>query len=409
MSPRSGRPRPLAGVSAALCLLAPVMAPTAALGAPVLASADARIRIESPTACAVELAVTVEGASQVEHRVEAVEGSRVELLQVTRRGCRLAEPRRVGRTLSLVVTPGQPAYTLRYHVQQPDSRRDRCPLWLPAVPADGRSRNVRLTVQLPAGATPGGTMPGFVWTGDRGETTLGHLPAFVRVAYAEAGTHAAVGRVARDGRGHAGHARGGDRRCGCSASARPRHAGAADGGGSGRVAMGFGWSFYGFFVAAVVWLVAVLRVGGPRGRARPASRRSMAADSSVLLVVTVGVSGDRHGRVGVGLPPQQDRGGIPRRRAHHRPVGRRRGAGRHADQRRHLRRHARPPLPDRRELDLDLVRRLDRLGCVGDVRRAEAAPVRRAHRRRLRRHALRQRGRAHAGRGAHHRLLQRSC
>ena len=162
------------------------MTPPWAFGAPVLASADARIRIESPTACSVELAVTVEGASQVEHRVEAVEGSRVELLQVSG-AAQVGDPRRVGHTLSLVVTPAQPAYTLHYRVQQPDSRRDRCPLWLPAVPADGQSRNVRLTVQLPGGATPGGTMPGFVWSGDRGETTLGHLPAFVRVAYADAG------------------------------------------------------------------------------------------------------------------------------------------------------------------------------------------------------------------------------
>src|SRR5687767_3204241 len=83
MPPTSGRRRPLACAAAALGLVAQVMAPAAALAAPVLASADARIRIESPTACSVELAVTIEGASQVEHRVEAVEGSRVELLQVS--------------------------------------------------------------------------------------------------------------------------------------------------------------------------------------------------------------------------------------------------------------------------------------------------------------------------------------
>ena len=42
---------------------------------------------------------------------------------------------------------------------------------------------------------------------------------------------------------------------------------------------------------------------------------------------------------------------------------------------------------------------------VGDVRGAQAAPLRCADRRRLRRHALRQRGRAHARRRAHHRHL----
>ena len=169
-----------------VCCLAAGVAPATALAAPVLAAADARIRFESPTACTVELALTIEGASQVEHRVEAVDGSRVELLQVSG-AAQVGEPRTVGRTLALQLAPSQPAYVLRYRVQQPESRRERCPLWLPSIPADGRSRNVRLTVQLPAGATPGGTMPGFAWNGDRGDATLGHLPAFVRVAYAEAG------------------------------------------------------------------------------------------------------------------------------------------------------------------------------------------------------------------------------
>jgi hypothetical protein len=162
------------------------MLPVSSQAAPVLASAEARIRIESPTACTVDLTITIEGASQVEHRVEAVDGSRVELLQVSG-AVQVGDIRTVGRTRSLLLAPGQPAYALRYRVQQPDWRRERCPLWLPTIPADGRSRNVHLTVELPAGAMPGGTMPGFRWTGERGETTLGHLPAFVRVAYAEAG------------------------------------------------------------------------------------------------------------------------------------------------------------------------------------------------------------------------------
>ena len=88
-----------------------------------------------------------------------------------------------------------------------------------------------------------------------------------------------------------------------------------------------------------------------------------------------------------------------------RPVGRRRRARRDADQRRHVRRHAGPALSDRRQLDLDLVRRLGRLGHLRDVRRAEAAAVRRADGRRLRRQAVRQRRRPHAGGRADHRHL----
>jgi hypothetical protein len=157
-----------------------------ALAAPVLTSAEARIAFELPSSCTVELALAIDGASQVEHRVESLDGSRVALLAVTG-AIQEGEPRAVGRTLSLRLTPSQPTYTLRYRVQQPAARRDRCPVWLPSIPADGRSKNVRLIVQLPAGATAGGTMPGFAWTGAGGAATLGHLPAFVRVAYAEAG------------------------------------------------------------------------------------------------------------------------------------------------------------------------------------------------------------------------------
>ncbi len=112
--------------------------------------------------------------------------------------------------------------------------------------------------------------------------------------------------------------------------------------------------------------------------------------------------GDDPRRLDLGLLSPEDRGGVSRRRAVDRPVGRRRGAGGDADQRRHVRRHTRPPLPDRRQLDLDLVRRLDRLGHLGDLRRAQASAVRRADGRGLRRQALRQRRRAHAGGGADH-------
>src|SRR5688572_19260116 len=62
---------------------------------------------------------------------------------------------------------------------------------------------------------------------------------------------------------------------------------------------------------------------------------------------------------------------ITRRGALHRSVGRRRRPRGDADQRRDLRGHARTPLSDRRQLDLDLVRRLVRLVGVGDLRGAQ--------------------------------------
>lgn len=154
--------------------------------APVLTSAEVSIVIASPTSCEVTLVVTVEGADEIEHRVEAFEGSRIDLLGVSG-ARRVGEPRREGRTLALVLRPERPSYTLQYRSDQPPTRRDRCPVWLPAAPSSGRAQSVRLEVRLPVGAAPGGTMPGFAWTGMRGTAALGHLPAFVRVPFTPAG------------------------------------------------------------------------------------------------------------------------------------------------------------------------------------------------------------------------------
>jgi hypothetical protein len=169
------------------CLLgALTCAPEAACAAPVLRAAEARIEFQSPTACTVELALSVDGAAEVEHRVEVVDGARVELIAL--HGATAAgAPRMVGRTRALVLRPDAATYTLRYAVEQPASRASRCPLWVPSVPADGRSQSVRLSVRLPAGALAAGTMPGLAWSANEGAVTLGHLPAFVRVPYAMPG------------------------------------------------------------------------------------------------------------------------------------------------------------------------------------------------------------------------------
>jgi hypothetical protein len=170
-----------AGAVAALALL-----PLPLAAAPRLRAADARIEFSSPTSCTVELAVTVDGATEVEHRIEAAEGAAIELIEV--RGATTAgEPRTIGRTRALLLRPSSSPYTLHYSVSQPPARSGRCPLWVPAAPSDGRTRSVQLRVRIPDGATAGGTMPGFEWAGAAGTATIGHLPAFVRVPFAAPG------------------------------------------------------------------------------------------------------------------------------------------------------------------------------------------------------------------------------
>jgi hypothetical protein len=163
-----------------------VLAASAAAAAPVLRSADVQITVTSPTSCEVALALAVEGISEIEHRVETFEGSRIELVGI--RGARqVGEVRAIGRTQSLVLRPDQAAYGFRYRVVQPEQRMHRCPIWLPTVPTDGRSRPVRLDIDLPPATAAGDSMPAFTWTGVHGAATLGHLPAVVRVPYTREG------------------------------------------------------------------------------------------------------------------------------------------------------------------------------------------------------------------------------
>jgi hypothetical protein len=167
-----------------------------AIAAPTLRNADVHITVTSPTSCDVTIALTVDGAREIDHRVEMFEGSRAELVEM--RGVRqVGELRAIGRTQSLVLRPAQAAYEFSYRVRQPEGLANRCPIWLPAVPADGRSRAVRLQVDLPPGATAGASMPAFGWTGAHGSARLGHLPAFVRVPYAAEGESPgwSIGRV----------------------------------------------------------------------------------------------------------------------------------------------------------------------------------------------------------------------
>lgn len=160
-----------------------------ALAAPVLRSADVDITLTSPTSCAVTMTLRVEGASEIDHRVDRHSSAAggVELVAVE--GARqVGAVSAIGRTQSLVLRPDAAGYRIRYRAEVPAEQASRCPLWLPVIPTDGLSRAVTITVDLPAGATPADSMPRFSWTGTHGEVTLGHLPAFVRVSYGASGT-----------------------------------------------------------------------------------------------------------------------------------------------------------------------------------------------------------------------------
>jgi hypothetical protein len=160
--------------------------PAWASAAPVVASAAIRIRIVSPVSCEVTMALRIEGATEIEHRIEAFEGSEV-TLDAVRGGRIAAAARQVGETQSLVVAVDGPDYELRYHARQPAAREGRCPLWLPTVPTAGKLGAVRLEVQLPDGSVAGTSMPAFAWSGTTGTAATSHVPAFVRVSYASNG------------------------------------------------------------------------------------------------------------------------------------------------------------------------------------------------------------------------------
>lgn len=176
----------------AACLALAVLVPDPARAAALLTAAQADIRFLAAIECEVALTVTVTGATDVteaiEHRLELLEGASVRLVALER-AVEARPAQDIGRTRTLVVAPaaGAPQYVLRYRIQQARSRPGRCPIWLPTVPTDGRSRSVRVTIDLPDGQTASGTMPTFAWQGTRGTAVLAHLPAFVIVPFADAG------------------------------------------------------------------------------------------------------------------------------------------------------------------------------------------------------------------------------
>jgi hypothetical protein len=171
----------IASVATAVTLVA-----VSAAAAPVVTAAAIRIVVTPPSSCDVIMALRLDGAGEIEHRIESFDGSTAELLELT--GARsVGEPRLVGRTRVLTLQLDRPDYELRYRATQSADRADRCPLWIPAAPTTGQLGKVRIVVQLPDGSRPGGSMPALAWAGARGTTAIAHIPAFVRAPYFAAG------------------------------------------------------------------------------------------------------------------------------------------------------------------------------------------------------------------------------
>jgi hypothetical protein len=169
--------------------------------AAVLTRATIDIDMADGHACEVREAFTIDtpAAIEVDHRVQSPDGTIVELLG-TDGAAPVGAPVARGRTQSIVIplAAGSHAYTLHYRATFPTGTAFRCPLWIPAVAADGRSRAVELRATIPPAATPsGGAFPAFAWTGRRGSAILKHLPAIVRVPFAPAGQPASGPDIAR--------------------------------------------------------------------------------------------------------------------------------------------------------------------------------------------------------------------
>jgi hypothetical protein len=162
-------------------------APSAVYAANVLDGAVVQIRFTAPAICEVSqtLTVSLDSAAVVDHRVQSFQGTAVELTDLSGASGE-GPPVPAGTTQSLRVrlAAGTHEYTIKYRVRQPEAWSFRCPTWLPAIPADGVSRNVHVAVDLPDNAAPtSNAFPAMDWQGNRGSVQLGHVPSFVRAPY----------------------------------------------------------------------------------------------------------------------------------------------------------------------------------------------------------------------------------
>ena len=204
---RGGRPARRRGrgtLEAALVVLAGCLGTASPAAAdPVLRDAAIEATFQSPTSCEVRAAFTITGGAAsvaAEYRLYTGEAGRVEVLEAA--GVNADGPSASSGRLHLFHAPysgsGTDSYTLHYRVTQPQSHAYRCPVWLPTVATDGRSRDVRIRVTLPPNASPGGgAFPTLEWRSDAGTAVLGHVPAFLHVRFSDAAGPAGPWNVAR--------------------------------------------------------------------------------------------------------------------------------------------------------------------------------------------------------------------
>jgi hypothetical protein len=186
----------LAARTVAIAVAAVCAAPVVSAAAPVLRRATLEAAFTTATSCEVTAAFTIAGDSEspVEHRLHTGEGATVELLDRPATAA-MAAPEAGGRAnvLHVPLSESETAYVIRYRVAQGDAAAYRCPLWLPTVPTDGRSRDIQIRVTLPSGAEPaGGGFPMLQWSAGEAMTTLGHVPTFVHVPFHRAGETSAL-------------------------------------------------------------------------------------------------------------------------------------------------------------------------------------------------------------------------
>jgi len=159
--------------------------------APVVRAARVHAVLTSPIACDVEAAYTIQTdqPARIPFTLQTFDGTQVELSAVNGAAAAGFMLQHSGKTtvFAAQLASGSHTTTLRYHVTQASAWAYRCPIWLPAVPTDGRPGTVGLQVEWPSGATlTGATLPPLQRSQAGGSSSLSHVPAFVRVPYAAA-------------------------------------------------------------------------------------------------------------------------------------------------------------------------------------------------------------------------------
>jgi hypothetical protein len=174
-------------------LVAVTFAAASADARPTLRDADLRVTWIDAVQCeaVIALRIDTEAPAVVDHRAIVYAGGRIDLAGVRGEGVEAGAVRTIGTTESIGVRlprAGAFSYAIAYRASQAEAWAYRCPVWLPIAASDGVSRSVRISVEMPPGATPvGARLPRLAWSGARGEATLGHLPSVVRTPFTRPG------------------------------------------------------------------------------------------------------------------------------------------------------------------------------------------------------------------------------